>query len=331
MRRMPLILCSMIWMLISASCAGKKDSLIVRENPGPGADSYGETFGPDEVDDGSGGTNKAGSNGADSLAERLQVPELYEKSIQSEDGTFQLTCNAETVVPDVSQIPIYKVRPKEIDGEWIDCITEAFFGSYPVYDGASYLPDPEIYGSDVENPMKKKEIHPWLEDPDNLPETSEYYSHYFYGIVEMEEDLFSYKLERTTNNSLEAEIVRKKPEALNAVLYWDSGYYASEETTTYPRPSKEEAERLAGITPEQAQEMAKEYLKKLKLDDFSPQYTCLGVCYYFDESGISMNHAKFIDAGYLVSCTRKVGEIPITEEAKVGNWSETGLDDISIT
>lgn len=331
MRRMPLILCSMIWMLISASCAGKKDSLIVRENPGPGADSYGETFGPDEVDDGSGGTNKAGSNGADSLAERLQVPELYEKSIQSEDGTFQLTCNAETVVPDVSQIPIYKVRPKEIDGEWIDCITEAFFGSYPVYDGASYLPDPEIYGSDVENPMKKKEIHPWLEDPDNLPETSEYYSHYFYGIVEMEEDLFSYKLERTTNNSLEAEIVRKKPEALNAVLYWDSGYYASEETTTYPRPSKEEAERLAGITPEQAQEMAKEYLKKLKLDDFSPQYTCLGVCYYFDESGISMNHAKFIDAGYLVSCTRKVGEIPITEEAKVGNWSETGLDDISIS
>lgn len=132
------------------------------KTPGPGADSYGETFGPDEVDDGSGGTNKAGSNGADSLAERLQVPELYEKSIQSEDGTFQLTCNAETVVPDVSQIPIYKVRPKEIDGEWIDCITEAFFGSYPVYDGASYLPDPEIYGSDVENPMKKRKyIHGW--------------------------------------------------------------------------------------------------------------------------------------------------------------------------
>lgn len=321
------MLCSMVLMLAVVSCAGKKDSLIVRENPGPGADSYREASEADGAKAGSGGGDNAGSGRADSLAERLQVPALYEKSIQSEDGTFQLTCNAETVVPDVPQIPIYQVGRRQVDQTWIDSITDAFFGKHPVYDGNAYIPDPRIYGNDMENPMEKKEIHPG-EGQANPSESAEYVPSDFYGIVEMEDGIFSYMMTPTYGSGRNIQILRKKAEALNEVLYWDSGYYASEETTTYPRPSKEEAERIAGITPEEAQETAKEYLKKLELDDFAPRYTALSVCYYYTGGIGSLETARFIDTGYLVSCTREVAGIPITEERMDGNWFEAGLDEL---
>lgn len=321
------MLCSMVLMLAVVSCAGKKDSLIVRKNSGPNADSYQEVPEMDGADDGSGSMDDGSSGGADALAERLQVPEIYEKSIQSEDGILQLTCNAKIELPDVSQIPIYKVGRKQVDQTWIDSITDAFFGKHPVYDGNAYIPDPRIYGNDMENPMEKKEIHPG-EGQANPSESAEYVPSDFYGIVEMEDGIFSYMMTPTYGSGRNIQILRKKAEALNEVLYWDSGYYASEETTTYPRPSKEEAERIAGITPDEAQETAKEYLKKLELDDFAPRYTALSVCYYYTGGIGSLETARFIDTGYLVSCTREVAGIPITEERMDGNWFEAGLDEL---
>lgn len=344
-RRIYPILCSMLSAAMCASCAGTGNSRIVRENPGPGADSYREasdqsggitgspdgdgkiTGSPDGDGEAPGSAHGSGSRANGSpLTERLQIPEVYERSIQSEDGTFELTCNAEIEVPQVSRIPVYKVKRKQVDQAWFDRVTEVFFGGHPIYDGNSYIPDPRIYGNDVENPMEKKEVHPQV-NPENPSEPTGSPG-YFYGIVEMPDGLFSCKMDPSYGNGLNIQILRKKQEALNEVLYWDSGYYASEETTTYPRPSKEEAERTAGITPEQAQETAKKYLKGLGMDDFMPRYTCLGVCCYFPDGDYSMNNAKYIDTGYLVSCTREVAGIPITEEAKGGDWFETGLDDL---
>ena len=346
MRRKAVIFCCTLLTFVSVSCAGARNSRILRENPGPGADSYREAGessggeggsgyvsdgegGSDNVSGGEGGSGSAsGGAGGGSLAERLLVPEVYEASIQSEDGTFQLTCDAGIELPDASRIPVFEVGHKEIDQEWIDCVTETFFGNAPIYEGDSYIPDPEIFGNDVENPMEKKESRPRLEDSEQPPESPEYNSYYFYGIAEMEETLFSYKLRWIQNNSLQINILRKKPEALNEVLYWDSGYFQSEETTTYPRPSREEAERIAGITPEQAQETAKEYLKRLKMDEFSPQNTCLGVCYYYTGNVYGPNDAQYIDAGYLVSCTREVQGISVTDEKRNGIWTEPGLDEL---
>lgn len=315
---MVLILFSVLFAFFTFSCAGSKESLIVKENPGPGGNS--ENNGISEA---SGSTDSKSD-----LRERLQVPELYECSCQSEDGIFHLNCKAEIELPDVTQIPVYEVSQGTVDQEWIDCVTEAFFGDCPIYDGASYLPDPQIYGRDVENLMEKKEVHPHLEDPENPSPSPGYYSGYFYGIVEMEGELFSYKLERQSGNGLQINILRKKPEALNEVLYWDSGYYASEETTSYGRPSREEAEQIAGITPEQARETAEEYLNRLELHEFSPRYICLSTCWYWPENSYGLADSRYIDAGYLVSCTREVEGIPVTDEAQIGYWGETDRDDL---
>ncbi len=121
MRRKAVIFCCTLLVFVSVSCAGARNSRILRENPGPGADSYREAGessgstgdsggegGSGNVSDGAGGSdNVSGGASGGSLAERLLVPEVYEASIQSEDGTFQLTCDAGIELPDASRIPVF--------------------------------------------------------------------------------------------------------------------------------------------------------------------------------------------------------------------------------
>ena len=131
MRRKAVIFCCTLLVFVSVSCAGARNSRILRENPGPGADSYREAGessggeggsgyvsdgegGSDNVSGGEGGSGSAsGGAGGGSLAGRLLVPEGYVASIQSEDGTFQLTCDAGIELPDASRIPVFEVGHKE--------------------------------------------------------------------------------------------------------------------------------------------------------------------------------------------------------------------------
>ena len=49
------------------------------------------------------------------LASRLSVPQTYQDSGQSEDGRFQLVCEAKVEVPDVEKIGVYKVSQLPFD------------------------------------------------------------------------------------------------------------------------------------------------------------------------------------------------------------------------
>lgn len=102
---------------------------------GDADNTSGEDFG------GTGGTGTAGdqeSQGTNVLAQRLQAPERYTSSVTSEDGVFSLTCDAAVQVPDVEKVSVYRVRQREFTQEWIDTVTNAFFGDAPVYNGTYF-------------------------------------------------------------------------------------------------------------------------------------------------------------------------------------------------
>lgn len=139
---------------VMTGCASTPEQAIVREKSGQSADSYKEagteepvTIAPSEVkpdgaeadtgqESASVGLEKSGASNA--LAARLQAPEKYEAQVQSEDGAFTLDCSARVDVPAVDKISIYKVGQMDFSQEWIDKVTEAFFGDAPVYNGYTY-------------------------------------------------------------------------------------------------------------------------------------------------------------------------------------------------
>lgn len=139
---------------VMTGCVSTPEQAIVREKSGQNADSYKEAgteepvaIAPSEVqtdgaeadtgqESASVGLERTGASNA--LAARLQAPEKYEAQVQSEDGAFTLNCSARVDVPAVDKISIYKVGRMDFSQEWIDKVTEAFFGDAPVYNGYTY-------------------------------------------------------------------------------------------------------------------------------------------------------------------------------------------------
>lgn len=88
------------------------------------------------------GNSAAGENPSVSvnvLAQRLQVPERYTASASSEDGAFELNCDAQILVPNADKVSVWKVRQREFTQEMIDRVTETFFGDLPVWNGGTYF------------------------------------------------------------------------------------------------------------------------------------------------------------------------------------------------
>ncbi len=109
--------------LALAGCAKTPEQAVVREKGDRGVEGYRE---------------ETESSETNALAQKLQVPDVYEQSLVSDDGKFKLECSADIFVPDVAKVPIYQVTQKDFSQELIDRVTKTFFGDAPVYD-AEYL------------------------------------------------------------------------------------------------------------------------------------------------------------------------------------------------
>ncbi len=83
-----------------------------------------------------GGGDQENTIEANALAQRLQVPERYTASDSEE--IYELNCDAQVIVPDVEKVSVWKVSQREFSQEWIDRVTETFFGDRPVYNGNTY-------------------------------------------------------------------------------------------------------------------------------------------------------------------------------------------------
>lgn len=353
-----LLLCSVFISGLAAGCQKTPDKPIVREKGAQSIENYKEAA-------------PAPASKSNALSERLQVPEKYEASQTGNDGSYQLSCNAEIFVPDVDKISIYKVVPKPFDQEWINTVTNAFFGDAAIYDGDAYFQmtkaeaqkqlnqlkswqaegnlDPfgliaSARESGLENPEEAyslaEDIASWEETYNNAPETAEkieispafgvqpqyadFGGGYFTGAVELQDGVYSYRLRETQSCPMDIRICRSESSDPAMITEWSSTMYGSGDSPSNPSaPSREEAEKMAGITPEQAIEITDGYMKKLGLENFSPKTTALSLKSDSGNSLMPTTAVTFPDAGYMVSYTRDVDGFPVTDEMDMGGGQES--------
>lgn len=113
-----------------AGCAAAPDKTIVRQKTGSAA-AYQEATEADS-------SSSAQVSSDALLSARLSVPDTYTANVTSSDGVFHLTCNASISVPETDHVSIWNVKAKEFSQDWIDSITQAFFGDAPIYDYEAY-------------------------------------------------------------------------------------------------------------------------------------------------------------------------------------------------
>lgn len=350
-----LLLCGALLSGIITGCEKTPEKPIVREKSTRSTDTYKEA-GP------------APESSPNALAERLQVPEKYEASGTGNDGSFQLTCNAEIFVPDTAEIPIYRVGPKPFDQEWIDQVTKAFFGDAPVYDGTVYFQMTKAEALEKLNELKawqaegnldpygwiaaarengaddpeafyslQDEIASWEQFYKECPETNEkneitpvfgvqpeyddFSGGYFLGAVELGDAIYSYRLRETQSCPMDIRICRTDNK-ISSQVDWVSSLY-DYDVKNSSIPSREKAEEMAGITPENAIEVADGYMEKLGLQNFSAKSTSLSLGQDLGNGYVPIMENNYTRAGYMVSYTRDVDGFPVTDEMDMGGGLES--------
>ncbi len=354
-----LLLCGALISGLAAGCQKTPEKPIVREKGALSTENYKEA-------------DPAPESKSNALSQRLQVPEKYEASRTGNGGSYQLNCNADVYVPDVDKIAIYKVGQKPFDQEWINTVTNAFFGDAPIYDGDAYFQttkaeaqerlnqlkawqaegnlDPfGLIASARENGMENPEetfslaqsIASWEEVYNSAPETIEktvitpafgaqqQYADrgdgYFSGAVELDDAVYSYRLRETLSAPMDIRICRIENGDSSMIANWTPSMYDSGDAPANPSaPSREKAEEMAGITPEQAVEIADEYMETLGLGNFSAKTADLSLkTQQSEDSLIPTTEISFPDAGYMVSYTRDVDGFPVTDEMDMGGGLES--------
>lgn len=357
-----LLLCGTLLSGLITGCEKTPEKPIVREKGTHSMDSYKEASSTPE-------------SSSSNLTKRLLVPEKYEASESNDDGSFQLTCNADIFIPDAAQVPIYKVGQRPLDDEWIAQVTKAFFGNAPVYDRNKYYQTTRAEALETLNELKafqaEGNLDPYgliasakeqgLENPENYYNLQESISHWeqiyneapetvektvvtprlniqssdfdndFTGTVELGDEVYLYVIRTTLSSPMDIQISRMEPGKF-ALPEWISSLYDEKYEPGFynpSSPSREKAEEMAGITPEQAIEISDQYMEKLGLQNFSAKNTSLSLCIQDSGSLASfVNHTTtYSKAGYLVSYTRDVDGFPITDESNFGG----GLESINST
>lgn len=142
-------------------------------------------------------------------------------------------------------------------------------------------------------------------------------SNIFFGDVEMDNSIFFYKLKQSAPFPMDIEISRIKkygPYSPWSCYTWTpnlyAGYDSSEHTDAFPSP--EEAEKMAGITSEEAVNLADHYMEKLGLSEFSPKQADLSL--YMHYYRMLTDNITYPDAAYRVIYTRDIDGFPVTPD-----------------
>lgn len=150
-------------------------------------------------------------------------------------------------------------------------------------------------------------------------------SGYFTGAAELDGAVYSYRLRETLSAPMDIRICRMPDSSSGMIAEWADSMYGSGDSPANPSaPSREKAEEMAGITPEQAIEIADGYMEKLGLGNFSAKTADLSLKTQQDEDSLMpTGEISFSDAGYMVSYTRDVDGFPVTDEMDMGGGLES--------
>ena len=352
------IVAAALCLSLLSGCADTPENPIVKKKTGQNMEQYKEVQQPEEKEKET--ENQEETAQENKLASRLSVPETYQDSGQSEDGRFQLVCEAKVEVPNVEKIGVYKVSQLPFDQPFIDKVTDAFFGDFPVYDGTEYgkmtkgeilekleelkkyqaegNEDPygliaqrkeageefdpeEVYSLQREIDSWEAEYQDAPEEVAKIPVTPALQYGYFSGFVEMNERMYHYKLKAGAGDHMNIQIDMDKTNGM--WIDMDSVAERKESDLAVELPSGEEVEKQVGITEEEAVTKASSYLEKMGLTDFVPQKTRLALMTEIPEYGENKASYKEAPACYMVSFTRQLEGFPITWEGNYGGGLES--------
>lgn len=352
------IVAAALCLSLLSGCADTPENPIVKKKTGQNMEQYKEVQQPEEKEKET--ENQEETAQENKLASRLSVPETYQDSGQSEDGRFQLVCEAKVEVPNVEKIGVYKVSQLPFDQPFIDKVTDAFFGDFPVYDGTEYgkmtkgeilekleelkkyqaegNEDPygliaqrkeageefdpeEVYSLQREIDSWEAEYQDAPEEVAKIPVTPALQDGYFSGFVEMNERMYHYKLKAGAGDHMNIQIDMDKTNGM--WIDMDSVAERKESDPAVELPSGEEVEKQVGITEEEAVTKASSYLEKMGLTDFVPQKTRLALMTEIPEYGENKASFKEAPACYMVSFTRQLEGFPITWEGNYGGGLES--------
>lgn len=254
------------------------------------------------------------------LKSRLKVPDLWSLDQSFHEGNMKLHLEAKPSVPEVTAVPVYPVTPQEFSPETVDIIRKAFFDDAPLYDPEGYY----TLGA-----CPQAECSPSLdfgEASSDSPDTEATLT----SLASMKDGLFSFKIKSTPAFPMEVEVARQPSEDTYASMAntWIAPDF-QDEGIVQSLCTREEAEKLAQVTPEEAVQITDVYVEKLGLSDFSPKDIELAVCRDLTaltsktsgQDPAEKKHAVTA-AGYLVRYTRDLDGIPITAQSNYGGAYE---------
>lgn len=294
------------------------------------------------------------------LMEELGAPKTYQDEVENTDGNLKLAIDAEVVIPNVSRVPIYKVKEKEFSQEFIDTVTETFFGAAPIYSQEEYFAwtKEEIASRLAE---VKEEIatgnYDWELAQRRCGEdvTKEAYKEFLQGVVEEYEKVYEEAPEIQTNMVVRPEmgdgnyivemdedhsytyvlqafggysisINRRHPE-VNDVFLAEYEAMKGSEGEDGISLTEAEVESLAGFTIEEAKAKADANIVALGLSDMELYGWDYGIIRTSNQ-GMEMDNQilQVQGAGYWLYYTRKVCDIPVTYTWDSGGALES-MDD----
>ena len=158
-----------------------------------------------------------------SLKERLDVPDKLQTSVQSENGKFKTTVDANIVLPDVNSIPIVRVEGQSFDQQTVEKIKGIFFDNGKCYDPDALSEETKTELIDVLAQLKQrkseleqqgmKPLHPELES-DTENNTQDATNGMDNGVSDETANMSAFNSLDMVNDSI-AAIEKKLPTALD--------------------------------------------------------------------------------------------------------------------
>ena len=341
-------------------CAQTPEFSLVKPKGSKAVDAYTEAEGVDMVkEDSSEGAKDKSTGAKTTIRDLLNAPETYKSQVTDDSAKLVVNTDATVEIPDVEKISAISVTPAEVTQDLLDRITDAFFSEAKLYTADSYYTqtkgeikktldelkedvangnlDPYNYGTDEDGNYVYDiygEIEMWEQEYESAPETKTLVEgkpvaaaqetendanngageNYFSGVAQMPDGSeYFYGTSSSGSDTLSVRI-RKTAKAGGEKLPTDTTWSEYTPSGGDEKPTEESI----GISLEEAKKLVQEKVDKMGITDLQFSDWNYAVCKNLEED----NSLSNLGSGYMISYTRTINNVPITQTMAAGGALE---------
>ena len=341
-------------------CAQTPESSLVKQKGSKAVDAYTEAEGVDMVKtDSSEGAKDKNTGVRTTIRDLINAPETYKSQVTDDSAKLVVNTDATVEIPDVEKISAISVTPAEVTQDLLDRITEAFFSGAKLYTADSYYTqtkdeikktldelkedvangnlDPYNYGTDEDGNYVFDiygEIEMWEQEYESAPETKTLIEgkpvagfqetetgtgngtaeNEFSGVAQMPDGSeYFYRTYSGGSDTLSVRI-RKTAKAGGEKLPVDTTWSEYTSSSGDEKPTEESI----GISLEEAKKIVQEKVDKMGITDQQFSNWNYAVCKNLEED----NSLSNLGSGYMISYTRTINDVPITQTMAAGGALE---------